>query len=207
MMPRRAVLAASVLASFALVAALAGVVGAKEGMEAQLHSPISLATPPGTTIDVTWDVHGIEGATQRPITGAPAFIRLVPSGGGKPSEAFGIEDTKEPGTYHATLVVPAGGIARVEVGMRGRSCDAASCGSEDIVFPLTDDALVTGTAVQGVTAASPDPQAPRPAVAAPAVAVGPGFVPVVGVGLAIALLAAVMTFVGRRRIGRRRASV
>ena len=161
-------------------------VAAKEGMEAQLDTPISLGTTPGTTIEVGWTVFAVNAAGRHPVGSSPIYIRLVPPGASEPIEAFGEESSGQPGHYRATIVVPAGGIARVEVGLRGASCGPDYCGQMDVIFPLTDDALVTGSsAIVTASGTGSDMAA--------------GLVPIVLKGLTAGLLAGLGAIVIGRR--------
>lgn len=152
--------AAAALGAAWLLMAVAGPVAAKEGFEAQLDTPVSLDAQPGSSIVIGWRVGRVEDGTVTPLIGSPVFVRLVPpEGPGGAVTAFGTERPSGSGHYVATVVVPAGGIAAIEVGLRGQSCtNGSSCTTSDLLFPLTDDALVT----RGGTGAAPSVAAARP---------------------------------------------
>ena len=84
--------------------------------------------------------------------------------------------------------MPAGGIGEVVVGLVGEACyQDGSCERSDVIFPLTDDPLVTGVA----------PTAPAPAAATP---IGTQLLPLVALGTAFAVIGALAALVlGRRR--------
>jgi len=140
--------------------ALTGSVAAKDGTEVRLDTAVALGAEPGSTIPIGWHIvkNGENGQT--PVSGAPTFIRLVPPTGGTAVEAAGTERPEGSGRYEATITVPAGGIAAIEVVMRGTLCDTDSaCETVDLVFPLTDDALVTSVTGGGVAAGASVSQA------------------------------------------------
>jgi hypothetical protein len=153
---RRSVPAAVAVAFWLL--AVVGPVAAKEGFEAQLDTPVSLGAAPGSSIEIGWRVARIQDGQVTPMIGSPVFVRLVPPAGkGESVTAFGTERPSGSGHYVATVIVPEGGIAAIEVGLRGQSCvDDGSCATSDVLFPLTDDALVTNG---GIGASSGPPLA------------------------------------------------
>jgi len=62
-------------------------------------------------------------------------------------------------TFHMARFLADSGIAEVEVGLRGEQCTATEgCSRSDIIFPLNDDKLVTGSAA--VAKPAPKPVAP-----------------------------------------------
>lgn len=185
-MMHRPVAYATLLALLAVLALAAVPAMAKEGFEAQLDAPLSLDTSPGTTIEVGFRVARIDASGSHPMVGSPVVVRLVPPGGGQPVEASGAERPSGSGHYIASITVPEGGIAEVVVGLRSESCDAAGCQRSDVLFPLTDDALVLGVPSTASTAAS--------------VGVGAALVPISAIATAIALAAGLATVIaGRHR--------
>jgi hypothetical protein len=76
----------------------------------------------------------------------------------------------------------------------GESCVAGEgCQRSDIIFPLTDDPLVSG-------AGAVPPVAPTGAVPAPTVPIGPELAPVVAIAVALAVAGGLAALVvGRRR--------
>jgi hypothetical protein len=128
--------------------ALVGPVAAKDGTEVGLDTAVPLGAEPGSTIPIGWHIVKHSENGQTPISAAPTYIRLVPPNGGTPVEAAGTERPEGSGQYAATITVPAGGIAAIEVAMRGTLCDTGGgCETVDLMFPLTDDAMVSGTAM------------------------------------------------------------
>jgi MYXO-CTERM domain-containing protein len=194
-------LAALTLALVALLALVAPA-AAKEGAEAQLDAPISLDAEPGSTIEVAVGVFMVDPSGRYPVQGSPIFVRLVPPNGGEPMEDRATETPAGSGHYVAAVVVPAGGIAEVVVGMPGESCDAAGCRRSDILFPLTDDPLVRRT----FASAAPLPAQPAPArqpaaTTASSTAAGPDLPPIVLAGVGILAVLAIAGLIARRRSG------
>lgn len=164
---------------------------AKEDAEAKLDTAIPRDAQPGSTLDVGWSVYSISGDTQEPLYGSPIYIRLVAPDGTTSTEAMGTETPRGSGHYTASIEVPAGGIGKVIVGLVGEACDANGCARSDIIFPLTDDPLVTGSA--SVVA----PSTSAPTATTP---VGDLLVPIIAIGVAFALAGALAAMiVGRRR--------
>ena len=111
-------------------------------------APISPGRTPGTTIEVGWTVV----RRQRGAAAQPAAVRRVcdpPRPAGRRRARSRLSGEESSGQRRPlprpTVVVPAGGIARVEVGLRGASCGPDQCGQMDIILPLTDDVLVTAS--------------------------------------------------------------
>lgn len=130
-------------AVLALLALTAVPVLAKEGGVARLDAPIPVDAAPGTELEIGWSVFVVDDAgTAHPIVGSPVYLRLVPAGGGTPVEVDAIERPSGSGHYVTAVVVPDGGIGRVEVAMHGEACDATGCRDADYVFPMHDDPAV-----------------------------------------------------------------
>ncbi len=159
----------------------------KEGAEARLDTAIPRDAQPGSTIDIGWSVFSIFEDRQEPVYGSPVYIRLVAPDGTTSTEAMGTERPSGSGHYIASIEVPAGGIGEVIVGMVGEACSDGVCQRSDLIFPLTDDALVTGAA----------PTVPAQAAATP---IGTQLLPLVVIGTAFAVVGALGALVlGRRR--------
>jgi hypothetical protein len=187
------------LATFLALAALASLSAApalaKEGAEARLDTAIPRDAEPGSTLEVGWSVFFLADGVEQPIFGSPVYVRLVSPDGSASSDVAGVETPPGSGHYEASIVVPEGGIGEVIVAMVGEACHAdGRCERADYVFPLTDDALISGTA----PAAGIDPAA---ATGSDGVAgVGSALLPLVAIGIAIALAAGLAALVaGRRR--------
>jgi hypothetical protein len=161
---------------------------AKEGAEARLDTALPRDAQPGSTIDVGWSVFSIEGEKTYPVYGSPVYIRLVGPDGTSATEMMGKEVPSGSGHYTASIQVPDGGIGQVIVGMIGEACTAGGCQRSDMIFPLTDDPLVTGAAPAVTPSASATP-------------IGSELVPIIAIGVVFALGGALAALaVGRRRV-------
>lgn len=187
-MSRRSRILSSVAALIGALALVAAPTLAKEGAEAKLDTAIPRDAEPGSTIEVGWSVFYIVGDKQEPVDGSPIYIRLVAPDGTTSTEVMGTEGPRGSGHYTASIEVPAGGIGEVVVGLVGEACyQDGSCERSDVIFPLTDDPLVTGAA----------PTAAAPAAATP---IGTQLLPLVALGTAFAVIGALAALVlGRRR--------
>ena len=157
---------------------------------------------PGTTIDVGWSVFSEFDGSQYPLYGAPVFIRLVSPDGTNVNEVIGTEAPSGSGHYTASIVVPAGGIGEVIVGLFGESCIAGKgCERSDMIFPLTDDPLVSGGAVASPAPVASVPRvAPAPVTPAGTSPVGPDLTAVVALAVALAVSGGLAALIlGRRR--------
>jgi hypothetical protein len=179
------------LALFALLALAVGPAMAKEGAEARLDTAISRDAEPGSTIDVGWSTFTIVDGREQPVYGSSVFIRLVSPDRQGVSEQAGVETPSGSGHYKASIEVPQGGIGEVIVGLVGEACPAnGACYRSDLIFPLTDDPLVSGVppAASTTSASSTGPT------------VGRELLPLVAIGTAVAVAGGLTAlFAGRRR--------
>lgn len=197
----------------ALIASLALVLPAlaKEGAEAKLDTVLHRDAEPGSTIDVGWSLYSVHAEDTNPLPGASVYLRLIGFHGNDSTEVMGTETPRGSGHYKGSIKVPEGGIRQILVGVVGETCVAGTpCERNDMIFPLIDDRLVVGD--------PPKPAAPAVASAVPAASAAPAVVPVsapstaspasvssqltplVGIGIAVAVIAgAAALFVGRRR--------
>ncbi len=119
-------------------------VAAKEGVQAQLTTTIPRDATPGSTLLVEWDAFMPSPVRRDPIMGSPVFIRLLPAGAGKATEARGFEKPSGSGHYAAEVVVPASGIDGVQIGLVGEMCTAGSaCVRDDIMLLLVGPVMTT----------------------------------------------------------------
>ena len=94
---------------------------AKEGVSATVHTPISPTAIEGSQIDVSWSL--ADEKTGEPFSACAVFVRLIgPTG--KSTEGFAQcgEEAAE-GHYDATVIVPSGGISKIEIGVAGTMTD------------------------------------------------------------------------------------
>ena len=154
MSTRRHTRFAAILALTALVLTVASPVLAKEDdAQARLDAPVAGDTPGGTTLTIGYTAWVGDGAARSPLFGSPVFVRLISPSGEAVTE-FGTESRDTRGHYVATLVSPAGGIAAVEVGMRGQRCtDGGDCRTVDEAFtrPVENALVNPATAVVPAT--------------------------------------------------------
>jgi hypothetical protein len=184
---------AAVLLAIGLTA-LAGPVLAKEDVQARLDAPVARDTPGGSTLLVGMTV-SVPGATGwLPLTGSPVLLRLY-SATGATTWALGTETT--PGHYVMHIVVPAGGVAELQVAMHGTSDLPIGVMGTDLVVggisPSTAQLAPSTAAIAPGAAAEPS--------AAPAPAPLAGILLVVAVGL-LGLLAALSIIRRSRGPGR-----
>jgi hypothetical protein len=175
-----------VIALVGIIALTAAPALAKEGAEAKLDTAIPRDAQPGSTIDVGWSVFYDFDGKQEPVYGSPVYIRLVSSDRTTSTEVMGTETPAGSGHYTASIEVPGGGIGEIIVGMIGESCDANGCQRSDMIFPLTDDPLVSGAA----PAVAPVSTTP----------IGAELLPIVAIGMAVGVAGALAALLlGRRR--------
>lgn len=186
--------ALSAIVGLVTAVSLALPVLAKEGAEAKLDTALPRDAEPGSTVKVGWSVFEIDGDTTHPIYGSPIYIRLVGPDGTSATEVMGTETQRGSGHYTASIEVPKGGIGEVIVGMVGESCvQGGACQRSDLIFPLTDDPLVSGAA----PVADPAPATPTTS----ATSIGSQLLPIIGIGVAFALVGGIgALLLGRRRI-------
>lgn len=86
---------------------------AKEGIRARLVSPIPAGAKEGSRLQVAWTLRTVDGG---PLGASGFFVRITGRSDRKTRDA----DAVESGTrYLASVVVPPGGIEKVEIGLRG----------------------------------------------------------------------------------------
>jgi hypothetical protein len=179
----------AILAALGAILLLASAVLAKEGATVALTDPIPRNAAPGSTLTVEFTVMvpGDNGPT--PMIGSPVFVRLIAPDRSS-TEGFGTEDRGRPGMYRAEVVVPAGGIASAEFGLRGSSYTNGQSERSDIMFVVDGQLFTTGTE----PAAAPiDPTATPPAAA------NTDALPIAAVGVGVLLLAGLVLATRRLR--------
>lgn len=152
----------SALLAFLLLPALAGTTLAKDNTQAELDAPIPRDGVPGTKIDVGFRAWVPDGGKDWPFSGLAVFIRLTSPDGRSSTEAAALQDRSVPGRYTATVVVPAGGVGLVEVGLLGENCVNDVCTRSDLMFALPEEQR--RPRVIAAPVAPPERPAPAPAV-------------------------------------------
>ena len=132
---------ALVLLTAAIAAsAIALPAGAKEDVRATLTTRIPMTALPGTRIEVGWKLFYVgEDGKRRPFGAGGVFVRLQSASGEDAAEAFSPDDGHPTGAYEASVLVPAGGIGDVEIGLMGSQSDAAGTRRADMLFPITNE--------------------------------------------------------------------
>lgn len=110
---------------------------AKDGVEATLASDIPLAAEPGESLEVVWTLtYTAEDGARRPFGANGVFVRLRGRSGGVEEGVAPLGEYSD-GTYTARVMVPAAGIADVEIGLQGWNDE----GRADAMFPIANDPL------------------------------------------------------------------
>jgi hypothetical protein len=191
---------ASLLAITALLAPAVSPVAAKEGAIAKLDTAVHRDAEPGSTIKVGWSTFMLTAGGEHPIHSTVETMRLAGPGGDS-TEAIGIETPADSGHYVVSMTVPEGGIEQIQLSVRGDACiETVGCDRVDYAFPLTDDALVSETPV-GIAkpAASVTKVTPVAPAAADTTSVSNGLMPLVALGVAIALVGGLAALIVTRR--------
>ena len=113
---------------------------------------------PGTRIEVGWRLFYIgEDGRRRPFGASGVFVRLESASGDAAREAFSRDDGHGKGEYEASVVVPAGGIGDVEIGLMGWQSDAAGTRRADMLFPITNEPRPAAAPIVVPVADGPSP--------------------------------------------------
>jgi hypothetical protein len=106
---------------------------AGNGVRATLTGPITTNARPGSRINITWTFDHHFG-------GQGVFVRLLSASGRRPEAAFAHGADSH---YAATVRVPQGGIARIEIGIEGTTSGAGGSRPAPVLFPITNTPPVT----------------------------------------------------------------
>jgi hypothetical protein len=103
-----------------------------------LETNVPLNAKPGTRLRVAWaltylDPHG----KRQPFGAGDVFVRLRSASGAAAKEGFDSQGAHPTGEYAATVVVPKGGIGKVEIGLRGWTTGPGRTRRADVLFPIT----------------------------------------------------------------------
>jgi hypothetical protein len=130
-------LLAAALAALAAALPAAG----KEGVVARLTTSVPLHASPGTRLEVAWTLtYPDANGRPRPFGANGVFVRLLSATGAAATIGFAPVGAYPTGEYRATVVVPKGGIGRLEIGLRGRANGRPS----DVLFPVVKHASGDG---------------------------------------------------------------
>jgi hypothetical protein len=97
---------------------LAAPTAAKEGTTARLTTDVPLDSAPGETFRIAWTLQLPDG---QPFSALPVFVRLHGPDGASTTAIANEEGGYGSGEYVARAIVPAGGIERIQIGLRGSS--------------------------------------------------------------------------------------
>jgi hypothetical protein len=110
---------------------------AKDGVHATLTTNVPLDARPGTKLTIGWRLAYVEEGKRRPFGASGVFVRLGSASGAAAKTGYASQDS---GSYAATVAVPEGGIADVQIGLRGYTSGVRT-GRSDLLFPITNDPL------------------------------------------------------------------
>jgi hypothetical protein len=129
------------LAVLAVLAALVVVAqaSAKEGVVAEVLTPISRDAVPGTKVNVVWTLTSIEAEDPRPFSADGVFIRVFGPAGSHTKRVYASQVAS--GRFRATVRIPRGGVRRVAIGLMGERCDAEGCRPSPILFRVVGSAI------------------------------------------------------------------
>jgi hypothetical protein len=135
------VLVLTVLAA-ALVAAPAY---AKGDVTATMVTPIPADAQPGSEARVVWRLRIDDQGQSHPVNADGVYLRLVGADGSR-QDAYSRPGAHEDGIYAATVRIPAGGVERAVVGIRGNAQyeDGRSV-RRDAFFPLANDPVAAAS--------------------------------------------------------------
>jgi hypothetical protein len=130
--------------AIALLVVLAALVtaaqaSAKEGIVAQVVTPISRDAAPGTKVNVVWTLTSVEEEDPRPFSADGVFIRLFGPAGSHTKRVHATQIAS--GRFRATLRIPRGGVRRVAIGLMGEACDTEGCRPSPILFRIDGSPL------------------------------------------------------------------
>jgi hypothetical protein len=135
-------MAIRVIALAVLAAAVAAAPAYGKGdVTATMVTPIPADAEPGSEVRVVWRLRiDVEGRSH-PVNADGVYLRLVGADGSR-QDAYARPGAHEDGIYAATVRIPAGGVERAVVGIRGNAQyeDGRSV-SRDAYFPLASDAV------------------------------------------------------------------
>jgi len=134
---------ALVVCVVALLSASALTANAKDGFVATLTSAFPAHAKPGTKLRISWTVNRPGPDAAIAFDATDVFLRLRGPARGDVREAFATFKPHPDGAYSATVKVPRGGIARVEIGVAGtRTYSNGRSERADLLFPITNPPAV-----------------------------------------------------------------
>src|SRR2546423_1418661 len=80
--------------------------GAKDGLSAELLTPVSAEAEPGSALDLEWKLTSLDGSKRVPFNAMGVFVRLLDARGGAPTTALAQGSSHPDGLYSASVQVP-----------------------------------------------------------------------------------------------------
>jgi hypothetical protein len=115
---------------------------AKDGVKATLTTAIPLGASQGARLEIGWRLFYLdENGRRQPFDASRVFVRLRSAAGGRAATGFADDDADATGDYHATVLVPEGGIEDVQIGLEGWSSGPSGTRKADAFFPITNDPM------------------------------------------------------------------
>ena len=140
-MPAR-VVAVAVLVVAALAA---GPAYGKGDMTATMVTPIPADARPASQVRVVWSLRIDEEEQSHPVNADGVYLRVVGADGSR-QDAYSRPGAHEDGIYAATVRVPAGGVERAVVGIRGTAeYEDGRSVRRDAYFPLANEPVAATT--------------------------------------------------------------
>ena len=102
-----------------LGAFLPAAAAAKEGLGAELLTQVSPDAEAGSTLELDWKLTVLDRAKRVPFNAVGVFVRLLDAAGGTPTTALARGSSHPDGLYSASVVVPAGGVSGIQIGVHG----------------------------------------------------------------------------------------
>lgn len=116
----------------------------KGDVTATMVTPIPADAEPGSQVRVVWSLR-IEEEQSHPVNADGVYLRVVGADGSQ-QDAYSRPGAHEDGIYAATVRVPAGGVERAAVGIRGTASYAGGrTVRRDAFFPLANEPVAAAT--------------------------------------------------------------
>jgi hypothetical protein len=121
----------------------------KEGVEATLLTSVPRDAAPGERLRVEWTLTYLhEDGKRKPFGAGGVFVRLRSASGAAAKEGFDSGRAHPRGEYAATVVIPEGGVGKIEIGLRGWATGPGRTRRADVLFPITSALLGASPPVQ-----------------------------------------------------------
>ena len=121
---------------------LAAPADGKGDVTATIVTPVPPDAEPGTPARVVWSLRIEKGS--HPVNADGVYLRVVGADGSR-QDAYSRPGAHEDGIYAATIRVPAGGVERAVVGIRGWATEGGRTLRRDAAFPLANELVADGS--------------------------------------------------------------